>query len=315
MQETLLYAEWKKMRDQRVAVLMGGVSAERQGSMKMGKSCAAALRESGLEVTEIDAGFDVVEQLQVTQPDVVFNALMGRWGEDGAIQGLLEWMQIPYTHSGVLASAIGMDKARSRAVYQQWDLPVAEGRLMHRDALGSDHPMAPPYVLKPNSEGSSIGIHFVLYDTTPPPTGALDLPEWLLVEKYVPGQDLTVGVVRDKALLVTAIETAKGVWDYDSKYSIGEAQLITPAELPEAITAICLDLAEAAHRALGCRFISRTDFRWDKDKGRDGFVVLETNTQPAIGFGGGSFDSQLAHAGISLAELCGWLIEDASLRR
>ena len=303
------------MRGQRVAVLMGGISAERAGSLKMGRNCAAALREGGFDVVEIDAGADVVERLQEARPDVAFNALMGRWGEDGTIQGLLEWMQIPYTHSGVLASAVGMDKARSRAVYRQCGLPVAEGKLLHRDELGDGHPMAPPYVLKPNAEGSSIGIHYVLDESTPPLTQAADLPAWFLVEKFVPGQDLTIGVIHDKALCVTAIETVKGVWDYEAKYGSGKAQIVTPAALPEDITALCFELAEAAHRALGCRFISRTDLRWDAAKGREGFVVLETNTQPAIGFDGGTFDRQLEHAEITLAELCRWLVEDASLRR
>lgn len=304
------------MPGKRVAVLIGGVSAEREGSLTMGRNCAAALREAGYDTVEIDAGYDVAERLLEAKPDVTFNALMGRWGEDGAIQGLLEWMQIPYTHSGVLASAVGMDKARSRAVYRDAGLPVAEGRLLHRDELAAGHPMAPPYVLKPNAEGSSIGIHFVLDDETPPLTGGAELPEWFLVEKFAPGQDLTVSVVRDKGFCVSAIKTARGVWDYDSKYHIVEAEVITPAALPEDIRATCYELAEAAHRALGCRFISRSDLRWDETKGQAGFVVLETNTQPAIGFaGGGTFDRQLEHAGVSLAELCSWLVEDASLQR
>ncbi len=281
----------------------------------MGKNCVSALEGAEYDVIGIDAGDDVVEQLVAARADVAFNALMGRWGEDGAIQGLLEWLQIPYTHSGVNASAICMNKAASRAVYQANGLPVAKGHLIHRDRLIDGHPLDPPYVLKPNLEGSSIGIQFIWDKATPAPTPGPDMPEIVLVEELVPGVDLTVGVLRDRGFGVTQIETESGVWDYQSKYSQPHARYMTPAALPPDITARCLELGEAAHHALGCRFISRTDLRWDESKGLDGFTVIETNTQPAIGFEGGTFDSQLAAKNLTLSELCHLLVQDASLRR
>lgn len=298
----------------KVAVLVGGISKEREGSLKMGKNCAEALRESGLEVVEIDAGHDIADQLLVVRPGVAFNALMGRGGEDGAIQGLLEWMRIPYTHSGVLASALAMDKSKSRSIYQANGLPVATGKLIKKDELRLGHPMAPPYVLKPNTEGSSIGIRYIFDKTVPNAFADPELDEELLVEEYADGIDLTVGIFEDRPLAVTAVKTATGVWDYDSKYHITDAQMITPADLPSDIARIACDMAQRAHNALGCRFISRTDFRWNPQKGQDGFTVLETNNQPAIGFGG-SFDQQLAIMNISLSKACEMILNDASLDR
>jgi len=300
----------------RVAVLLGGISLEREGSFESGKNCANALRDAGYDVTEIDVNFDVIDQLRGADPDVVFNGAYGRGVEDGAIQGLLEWMRLPYTHSGVTASAIGMDKARSRAVFQAKGIPVAEGRIVNGAELAKGHAMDPPYVLKPNSEGSSIGIHYVVDADTPPPAPSDDMHEWFLVERYVPGLDLTVVVARDRSLAVTAIESASGVWDRRSKQHDYKIKRVTPALVPESITAACLELAERAHRALGCRNISRTDFRWDVTKGSDGLIVLETNTQPMVAQGErGIVSQQLDLRGHTVAEFCTWLVEDASLNR
>jgi D-alanine-D-alanine ligase len=298
----------------RVAVLMGGVSMEREGSLQNGKECAQDLRDSYYDVIEIDVDYDVVDRLRDAKPDVVFNGCYGRWVEDGAIQGLLEWMKLPYTHSGVVASAIAMDKARCRDVFSANGLPVAEGRLISRKHLGSVHPMASPYVLKPNSEGSSLGTWFVLSDDTLPPSPSLDLPNTFLVEKFVPGRDLSVGVVRDKAMVVTEIVSENGVWDLQAKQGDVMIEKVTPARLPKAVTARCLELAETAHRSIGCRFISRTDIRWDESNGIDGLVVLEINTQPAF-FKGSLFEKQLFQQKISRSQLCRWLVEDASLDR
>lgn len=280
----------------------------------MGKSCADAIRECGFEVSEIDVDFDIVARLQEVRPDAAFNALLGRGGEDGAIQGLLEWMRIPYTHSGVLASALCMNKAHARYVYKQYGLPVAEAKLVHRKSLSSSHPMDPPYVIKPNSEGSSVGVQFVFDDGTRPPTESSNWSEWLLVEEFVRGQDLTVGVFQDKPVSVTAIHSPNSLYDYESKHRRKGVTYTSPAPLPAEVSAACLKFAETAHKALGCRFTSRTDFRWDSEKGADGLIILETNTQPGIGVMG-SFDDQLTGAGITLPEFCRALLEDASLNR
>lgn len=301
----------------RIAVIMGGISAERDGSLEMGRNCAAALRSLGREVVEIDAvPGSLAHELVDAKPDVVFNALMGRWGEDGAVQGLLEWLNLPYTHSGVIASAIGMDKAASRAVYHAQGLPVPEGQVIARENLRAGHPIDPPYVLKPVSEGSSIGIEFVHAAATSVPEPTAEMGDRFLVEKLVPGLDLTVTVLRDQPFAITQIETASGVWDYESKYAEVHPNYITAPHLPDAINLACETLALKAHKAIGCRFISRTDMRWDTTQGVSGLVLLETNTQPAIGFDSGTtIDKQLASRGISLAELCQGLVDDASLRR
>jgi D-alanine-D-alanine ligase len=299
----------------KVALLKGGISVEREGSLEMGSACAKALRSAGYEVVEVDAGHDLDIQLREIGPDVVFNALMGRWGEDGSVQGLLEWLRIPYTHSGVCASAVGMNKVASRMAYRENGLPVAKGRLVHRDELDRGHPIEPPYVLKPVSEGSSVGIHFILDERAQVPADKSKMPEWLLAESYVEGRELTVGVVADRALSVTQIETDSGYYDYNEKYFGKNVKRFTPAPLPDRLYRKCMNLAEGAHKAIGCRYISRTDIRWNEKDGEDGFVILETNTQPAIGFPHWSLDQQLAIEGHTLADLCHWLVEDASINR
>ena len=297
----------------KVAVLMGGISAEREVSLSSGRECAAALREAGYSVVEVDAGRDLPARLAEIAPDVAFNALHGRWGEDGCVQGLLEWMGLPYTHSGVLASALAMDKIRTKEIYAAAGLPVAPHVLAGRAQIMAAHVMAPPYVVKPSNEGSSVGIYLVREGANTPPALAPDLPEALMVEAYVPGRELTVSVLGDRALTVTDIVT-EGWYDYDAKYRPGGSHHVVPADLPAPVFDACMDQALVAHRALGCRGLSRTDFRWDEAQGLDGLVVLETNTQPGMTPTSLS-PEQAAHCGIAFPDLCRWLVEDASCHR
>jgi D-alanine-D-alanine ligase len=299
--------------DPRVAVLMGGLSAEREVSLSSGRGCVDALRAEGFEVVEIDAGLDLPRQLQDAAPDVVFNALHGRWGEDGCVQGLLEWLRIPYTHSGVLASALAMDKDRTKAAYRAAGLPVVDSILAPRDEVRRRHVMVPPYVVKPNNEGSSVGVYLV-HDTANGPAALSDaMPETVMVEAFVPGRELTVTVMGDRALAVTDILT-DGWYDYDAKYKPGGSRHVVPADLPDDIAAACLEHALRAHRVLGCRGLSRTDFRWDETRGLAGLFLLETNTQPGMTPTSLS-PEQAAHVGISFGALCRWMIEDASCNR
>ena len=296
-----------------VAVLMGGPSAEREVSLSSGRECARALREAGYDVTEVDAGIDLARRLHEISPDVCFNALHGRWGEDGCVQGLLEWIGIPYTHSGVLASALAMDKTRTKEVYRAAGLPVVESRLAAREDVRARHVMAPPYVVKPNNEGSSVGVYIVHEAANAPPQLSDDMPETVMVEAFAPGRELTVTVMGDRALTVTDILT-EGWYDYHAKYSVGGSRHVVPADVPGPIFVACLDFALRAHVALGCRGLSRTDFRWDETRGTDGLVLLETNTQPGMTPTSLS-PEQAQHAGISFPELCRWIVEDASCNR
>ncbi len=297
----------------KVAVLMGGPSAEREVSLSSGRECAAALRGEGYEVVELDAGPDLSERLRDISPDVVFNALHGRWGEDGCVQGMLEWLRLPYTHSGVLASALAMDKQRCKDIYRAAGLPVAESGLFHRNEVSARHVMAPPYVVKPNNEGSSVGIHIVRAATDAPPALGPDMPEVVMVEAFAPGRELTVSVMGDRPLAVTDIIT-EGWYDYDAKYTPGGSRHVVPAQIPPDVYDLCLDHALRAHRALGCRGLSRTDFRWDETRGTEGLVLLETNTQPGMTPTSLS-PEQAAVSGLSFGKLCRWLVEDASCDR
>lgn len=301
-------------RTSRVAVLKGGVSREREVSLVSGRECAGALRHAGYDVTEVDAGRDLARALADARPDVVFNALHGRWGEDGCVQGMLEWMGLPYTHSGVLASALAMDKARAKAVYAEAGLPVADSLISTRAEVERDHPMAPPYVVKPVNEGSSLGVYFVMQGANGPAKLEPDAPEALMVEAYVPGRELTVAVMGEDALAVTDIVASGGWYDYQAKYADGGSRHVVPAALPEEIADACLSHARAAHAALGCRGLSRTDFRWDETKGLAGLIVLETNTQPGM-TPTSLAPEQAAHRGIDFPALCAWLVEDASCGR
>lgn len=297
----------------KVAVIMGGPSAEREVSLSTGRECAAALREAGLDVTEVDAGRDLVARLTDLAPDVVFNALHGRWGEDGCVQGLLEWMGLPYTHSGVLASALAMDKQRSKAAFADAGLPVVESLIAPAEEVRARHVMPPPYVVKPNNEGSSVGVYIVHEAANAPPRLSDKMPDEVMVEAYAPGRELTVSVMGDRALTVTDILT-DGWYDYDAKYQPGGSRHVVPAEVPEEIFDACMDYALRAHAVLGCRGLSRTDFRWDEARGLDGLVVLELNTQPGMTPTSLS-PEQAAEAGIPFPDLCRWLVEDASCNR
>jgi D-alanine-D-alanine ligase len=291
---------------------MGGLSSEREVSLSSGRGCAEALRAAGYRVTEVVAGDDLPAVLHALRPDVAFNALHGRWGEDGCVQGILEWLRIPYTHSGVLASALAMDKTRTKAAYRAAGLPTVESRLVARETVEAGHVLPPPYVVKPNNEGSSVGVTIVQPGSNAPRLAAT-LPAQVMVEAYAPGRELTTTVMGDRALGVTDIITA-GWYDYDAKYAPGGSRHVCPAEIPADIAAACEDYALRAHRALGCRGISRTDFRWDEAAGRAGLILLETNTQPGM-TPTSLAPEQAAARGIDLPALCRWLVEDASCDR
>ncbi|MCU4652886.1 D-alanine--D-alanine ligase [Roseibacterium sp. SDUM158016] len=302
----------------RVVVLMGGPSAEREVSLSTGKGCAEALRGEGYDVIEVDAGPDLAARLADLKPDVVFNALHGRWGEDGCVQGMLEWLRIPYTHSGVLASALAMDKTRTKDVYRAHGLPVVDSVIRCKAEVMAHHVMAPPYVVKPNNEGSSVGVYLVAEGANDPPKLGAEMPEHVMVEAFVTGRELTCSVMGagegdPGALTVTDILT-EGWYDYDAKYRPGGSRHVVPAEIPAAIFDACMDYATRAHAALGCRGVSRTDFRWDEGRGADGLILLETNTQP--GMTPTSLTPEQAEAkGITFGALCRWLVEDASCDR
>ncbi|SDX96364.1 D-alanine--D-alanine ligase [Citreimonas salinaria] len=303
----------------KVAVLKGGPSAEREVSLSSGRECAKALREAGHDVTEIDAGPDLAARLAELRPDVAFNALHGRRGEDGVVQGLLEWLRIPYTHSGVLASALAMDKARTKDIYRAAGLPVVDHVIAARDAVREGHVMDPPYVVKPNNEGSSVGVYLVREASDGPPALADTMPDTVMVEAFVPGRELTTTVMGAsdgqpaRALGVTDILT-DGWYDYDAKYAEGGSRHVCPAEIPADIAALCEAHAIAAHEALGCRGVTRTDFRWDETRGREGLVLLETNTQPGMTPTSLS-PEQARHAGLSFSAFCDWMVRDASCDR
>jgi D-alanine-D-alanine ligase len=297
---------------------MGGPSAEREVSFSSGKGCAEALRGEGYEVIEVDAGPDLATRLADHRPDVVFNALHGRWGEDGCVQGLLEWLRIPYTHSGVLASALAMDKTRSKEVYRAHGLPIVESVIRPREEVMARHVMEPPYVVKPNNEGSSVGVYLVTEGANDPPKLGPEMPEEVMVEAFAAGRELTCSVMGTAegdpgALTVTDILT-EGWYDYDAKYRPGGSRHVVPADIPAEIFDACMDYSIRAHDALGCRGVSRTDFRWDEGRGLDRLILLETNTQP--GMTPTSLTPEQAEAkGISFGALCRWLVEDASCDR
>jgi D-alanine-D-alanine ligase len=296
----------------KVAVLMGGPSAEREVSLVSGRACAAALQEAGYQVSQLDCGPDLYERLTEIAPDVAFNALHGRWGEDGAVQGILEWLRIPYTHSGILASALAMDKAKAKEIYAAAGLPIVASRMASRDEVSAGHVLPPPYVVKPNSEGSSVGVYIVREGANAPRL-AETMPEVVMVETYAPGRELTVTVMDGRALCVTDIITS-GWYDYDAKYTTGGSHHVLPAQIPQEITDACMDYALRAHVALGCRGVSRTDLRWDEARGLAGLILLETNTQPGM-TPTSLVPEQAAHLGMSFAQLCDWIVKDASCNR
>jgi D-alanine-D-alanine ligase len=303
----------------RVSVLLGGLSPEREVSLVSGAACAKALREEGLDVAEIDAGHDLAEQLHKAKPDAAFNALHGRWGEDGCVQGVLELLQIPYTHSGVLASALAMQKERAKTVFRAANIPVVKSIVADRRRASQSHLMAPPYVVKPVNQGSSVGVFIIRQGDNRPP-GELGSDKWTLgdevmIEEYVPGRELTVAVMGGKALAVTEIVSNTNFYDYDAKYAPGGSRHEIPAKIPAAVTEEALRLAEMAHMALGCRGVSRTDFRYDDTNPKQGHVIiLEVNTQPGM-TPTSLVPEQAAHTGMNFRALVRWILEDASCDR
>ncbi len=302
-----------------IAVLMGGFSSERPVSLSSGAACADALEAEGFRVTRIDVDRNVASVLAEMRPDVAFNALHGPYGEDGTIQGILEYLEIPYTHSGVLASALAMDKAQAKHVAKAAGIPVAEARVMSRFEIGNEHPIKPPYVVKPVREGSSFGVVIVKADRTHPPQ-ILTSAEWrygdrVMVERYVPGRELTCGVMGDTPLGVTEIiPVAQEFYDYDAKYAAGGSRHVIPAQISPNIYQTIQQLALKAHQAIGCRGVSRSDFRFDDSSGDGEVIWLEINTQP--GMTPTSLVPEMAqHAGLSFGKFLRWMVEDASCSR
>ncbi len=303
----------------RVAVLYGGISAEREVSLNSGTKVVAALREAGFDVNPIEVGDDLgaVIAALTPKPDAVFNALHGRFGEDGAIQGVLDLLGIPYTHSGVRASAVAMDKAAAKALFIAAGLPVAAGRTVGIDELEASDPLPLPYVVKPVNEGSSVGVEIIKAgdNRRAEVARAWKFGREALVEEYIPGRELTVAVMGDRALAVTEILADAGVfYDYESKYADRGSRHIIPAAIHPDIYAQALDVAVAAHRALGCRGATRCDFRYDDTAGEPGrLVLLEINTQPGL-TPTSLLPEQAAHLGISFPSLCAWMVENAACR-
>ncbi|WP_062227799.1 D-alanine--D-alanine ligase [Aureimonas frigidaquae] len=302
-----------------VAVLMGGMSSERPVSLSSGNACADALEAEGYRVTRVDVGRDIASVLSELKPDVAFNALHGPFGEDGTIQGILEFLEIPYTHSGVLASALAMNKVKAKTVAVAAGVGVAEQLLVDRLEIARRHVMQPPYVVKPICEGSSFGVVIVRDGQEHPPQQLSD-PAWgfgdmVLVERFVPGRELTCAVMGDEVLGVCEIvSNDHAFYDYDAKYAPGGSSHIIPAELDAEVTARVQDWSLAAHRAIGCRGVSRSDFRYDPSAGSDGVVWLEINTQP--GMTSTSLVPDIAAAGgLPFGKLLDWMVRDASCRR
>ncbi len=298
----------------RVAVLHGGMSAEREVSLRSGAQVITALAEAGYEVTPVIVGDDLEALLTALtpRPDAVFNALHGRFGEDGTIQGVLDYLGIPYTHSGVRASALAMDKAAAKAVFAAASLPVAPHRIVTAEELASHDPLPPPYVVKPVNEGSSVGVFIVRAQSN---NRAEIAASWhygpVMVEQYIPGRELTVCVLDDHAVAVTEILTEEAFYDYHAKYAAGGSRHVVPAILPDSVSAQAKDIALAAHRALGCRGATRADLRYDDETGR--LVLLEVNTQPGM-TQTSLLPEQAALEGLGFPALCAWMVERAQCR-
>ena len=302
-----------------VAVLMGGWSNERPVSLSSGRECAAALRNSGYEVTEVDVGRDIAQTLARLKPDVAFNALHGPFGEGGMIQGLLELLEIPYTHSGVLASALAMDKHQAKIVMKAAGVPVTDHVIADRADVARAHVMAPPYVVKPIADGSSFGVFIVKADQSHPPQELLredwTMGEEVMVERYIPGRELTCAVMGDVALGVTEIVTDLSFYNYEAKYAANGSRHIIPADIQPKIYDKVQKMALKAHAALGCRGVTRTDFRFNDRAGEDReLVCLEINTQPGM-TPTSLAPEQARHAGHSFEDLVSWMVEDASCNR
>jgi D-alanine-D-alanine ligase len=295
-----------------VAVLKGGLSAERDVSLTSGAAVEKALAELGHRVTAIDVGDDVVQKLRAAKPDMVFNALHGRFGEDGCIQGVLEILKIPYTHSGVLASSVAMDKALSRKIFAAAGLNVARGQMACRDEVIAHDVMPRPYVVKPNNEGSSVGVKILFPDDN----FFFTQETWpygyaVLVEQYIPGRELTVAVLDDAPLGVTELRVKSGFYDYENKYTDGKTEHLCPAPLDKKIYDEAMRMALVAHRELGCSGLSRSDFRYDED-GDGKLYILETNTQPGMTPLSLS-PEQAKYAGLSFTQLVERILKTAAL--
>jgi D-alanine-D-alanine ligase len=297
---------------------MGGWSAEREVSLRSGKACADAAETAGYRVTRIDVDREIAATLRGLKPDVALNVLHGRPGEDGTLQGLLEIIGVPYSHSGVMASAVAMQKDIAKTVLKAGGVPVPGGMVVSRLEAAKKHLLPPPYVLKPIAEGSSVGVFIVREDQEHPPQ-ELNRADWsfgekILIEPFIPGKELTCAVLGDRALGVIEIVPTTKWYDYEAKYAPGGSKHLLPAPVPTEVYAECQRLAVLAHNALGCRGVTRADFRYDDTKGIEGIACLEVNTQP--GMTETSLVPELAaHAGISFPELVRWMIEDASLDR
>ncbi len=303
-----------------VAVLMGGWSSERPVSLNSGKACADSLEGQGYRVSRIDVDRQIASVLEDLKPDVCFNALHGLYGEDGTIQGILEILEIPYTHSGVLASALAMNKPKAKHVMKAAGIPVAEHKLVSRFEAAKAHVLKPPYVVKPPAEGSSFGVLIVPPDATHPPQllGTNDWPygDLVMVESYVPGRELTCAVMGDRPLgVIEVVMPSQGFYDYDAKYRPGGSRHLLPAPLSSFIYQNVQMIAAEAHQALGCRGVSRADFRFnDRGDGTGDIVCLEVNTQPGM-TATSLVPEMAAHEGISFGALVSWIVEDASCRR
>ena len=298
-----------------VAVLLGGLSSEREVSLVSGAACAAALERLGATVSRVDAGRDLAQVLAKLKPDVCFNALHGAWGEDGCVQGVLETLGVPYTHCGVLASALAMDKAKSKAVLAAAGVVVPGGGLFNRFTAAAEHVMPPPYVVKPNAEGSSVGVFLVFEGANSPPQEIV-APSWtygedVMVEPYIQGKELAVGVMDGKAMTVTEIIPRTGFYDYDAKYAEGGSEHVVPARIPQHTFEKALKLSEVAHAALGCRGVTRSDLRYDDIN--DVLVLLEVNTQPGM-TPTSLVPEQAAAQGVDFDRLVLWITEDAYAR-
>lgn len=300
-----------------VAVLLGGISPERPVSLVSGAEAAKALRAAGYQVTEIDPqDEDWIARLAALKPDVVLNALHGAWGEDGRVQGVLDWLKLPYTHSNLAASALAMDKDKTKAVLATVGIDAPKGRIVPLAEAARGLVMEPPYVIKPNAQGSSVGVFIVRAGDNRPPEALTD-PKWdlgeeVLVEEFVAGRELTTAVMGDRALAVTEIETDAVFYDYDAKYAAGGSRHTVPAEVSDAVRGACLAIALKTHQVIGCRGLTRTDFRYDPATGR--LAVLEINTQPGM-TPTSLAPEQAAYCGISFTDLMVWMVEDASWPR
>lgn len=304
------------MTKKRIAILLGGWSSERPVSLVSGAACADAVRRLGHDAIEIDATPDVYNQIKTAQPEVVVNALHGPWGEDGHVQAVMNLLGVPYTHSGVLASSLALDKARAKSVFRDAGLDVATHVVTDRFAAAKDHVMPPPYVVKPIYEGSSVGVLIVREGENRPPVilgeSAWTHGDLVMIEQFIPGREFTVAVRGDEALAVTEILTGREFYDFEAKYGPGGSSHVLPAPIDAMLEKRALDASAKAHAALGCRGVSRSDFRYDPKTDR--LVILETNTQPGM-TPTSLVPEQAAHRGISFDALVAWMIEDASCPR